>query len=81
MIELNLNEMIAAAREQDERCVFRSRFARGDKVICDGAHEIVMTVTAHLFRSDYVQLEVSFIANSDVKMMWVEEWRLDHADV
>lgn len=80
MIEINLGDMLQAAKERDASCTFRSQFARGDKVICDGAHEIVMTVTAHLFRESYVQIEVSFIANSDLKTQWVEEWRLSNAD-
>ena len=80
MIDINLEEMIAAAKAHDAKCTFRSEYARGDKVICDRAHEIVMTVTGHLFRESFVQIEVSFIANSDLKTMWVEEWRLSHAE-
>lgn len=80
MIDINLGDMIAAAKEHDAKRTFRSEFSRGDKVICDGAHEIIMMVTGHLFRENFVQIEVSFITNRDVKTMWIEEWRLSHAD-
>ena len=59
---------------------FASQFALGDKVIADGEKELVMRVTAMIFRSNVALVECSYFANSDSKVVLVEEWRLTAAD-
>jgi hypothetical protein len=59
---------------------FTSRFALGDKVVADGEKDLVMRVTAMTFRSNVALVECSYFANSDSKVVWVEEWRLSAAD-
>lgn len=56
---------------------FTSQFSVGDRVHADGDKSIDMTVTAHLFRGAFVQLECSWFAQPGAQQQaWIEEWRL-----
>lgn len=54
---------------------FKSEFLRGSKVHIDGDRDVAV-VTAHLFRCNSAQVEVSWFAAGDLKTQWIEEWRL-----
>jgi len=60
---------------------FTGRFEVGDKVIVDGHRDLIMVITAYIFRMTpkgdvYPSVEVSYVANSEAKLAIVEEWRL-----
>lgn len=55
---------------------FASRFAPRDKVTIDGCADLIVTVTAILWRSENPLVECSWVAGS-AQTAWVEEWRLE----
>lgn len=73
-MNLKLAEMLAA-----EPVVFKSKFANGDTVYIDRDESITATVTGHIFRDRFVQVEVSWVHAGAVQTHWIDEWRLSPA--
>ena len=55
--------------------IYQSKFSLGDRVYVDGCCDLVMTVTAILWRCEREQVECSWMSGG-AHTAWIEPWRL-----
>lgn len=60
--------------------ILKSAFTFGDSVIIDGDKSLIARVVAITFRSEFAQIEVSWVHCGDLKSVWVDNWRLSPAE-